>query len=210
MRFTRLALGVPGLGHRLEVFPETGDPGDDPPPIGLQLGLAGATGKDAEPLLAEFFAPAAQPGEQVLEQRHLYLCHPFPGGCVLGEDVENHRLAVDHVAVEGTLQVPLLCWGEAVVEDDNVDVEPLGDGRQLVDLSLADERRRVGGVALHQNHVDRVGARCLGEPRQLFERSFGLLGIGAPKCDADQESALADYLDVGDGRGETAALAGIA
>ena len=194
----------------LQVFPQPGDPGEDSPPIGLQLGLAGATGEDAETLLAQFLAPTAQPGEQVLEQRHLDLCHAFPGGGVLGEDVEDHRLAVDDVAVEGALQVPLLCWGEAVVEDDNVDVEPLGNGRQLVDLSLAHEGRRIGGVALHQYDVDRVGTRCLGEPRQLFEGSFGLLGIGAPHCDADEKSAVADYLDVGDGRGETAALAGIA
>ncbi len=145
----------------------------------------GPRARTPKPCWLKFLAPAAQPGEQVLEQRHLDLCHAFPGGGVLGEDVEDHRLAVDYVAVEGALQVALLCRGEAVVEDDNVDVEPLGDGRQLVDLSLAHEGRRIGGVALHQNDVDRVGTGCLGEPRQLLEGGLGLLGIGAPQCDTN-------------------------
>ena len=145
-----------------------------------------------------------------MQQRHLDLGHALTGSGVLGEYVEDHRLAVHHVAVEGALQVALLSRREAVVEHDNVDVEALRDRRQLVDLPLADEGCRVGGVALHQHDVDRIGARGLGEPGQLLERGFGFFGVGIAQGHPDEEGPLAKDIDVGDGRGETAALAGIA
>ena len=54
---------------------------------------------------------------------------------MLGEDVEDQRLSVDDVAFEQLLQVSLLGRGELVVEDDEVDVQRLGQGGQLLRLS---------------------------------------------------------------------------
>ena len=90
-------------------------------------------------------APAPQPGQAVAQQGQLHLGLALLAAGVLGEDVEDHRGAVDGGAAEDLLQVALLGGRQLVVEDDGVGVDGL---RQLVQLlGLAPARRRWPGRA---------------------------------------------------------------
>ena len=72
------------------------------PAVDLELGLAGAPGADATGLLAERVAPAPQPGQPVAQQGQLHLGPALGGAGVLGEDVEDHRGAVDGGPARGS------------------------------------------------------------------------------------------------------------
>ena len=76
--------------------------------VDLELGLAGTPGADAAALLAEVGAPAPQPGQPVAQLGQLDLGLALLAVGVLGEDVEDHRGAVDGGAAEQLLEVELL------------------------------------------------------------------------------------------------------
>ncbi len=107
------------------------DPTQHAPAVDLELGLArappgaqpaaGATG-----LLGERASPAPQPGQPVPVHGQLDLGLALLAGGVLGEDVEDHRGAVDGRAAQPLLQVVLLGRAELVVEHDGVAVDGLG------------------------------------------------------------------------------------
>ena len=82
-------------------------------------------------LLAELVAATAQAGQAVAQLGELDLHHALLAARVLGEDVEDQRDPVDDVDVEELLEVALLRRGELVVEDDEVDVERVGELLQL-------------------------------------------------------------------------------
>ena len=56
---------------------------------------------------------------------------------VVGEDVEDHRGAVDHRHTERGLEVALLARGQLVVAGDQGGVGPLDRGLQLDELAAA-------------------------------------------------------------------------
>ncbi len=97
-------------GRLLELTLQLGDPGQDPAPIGLQLGLAGPSHRGAHPgaLLGEGGFLSPETGEVVAEQSELDLDGADLRGGVLGEDVEDQGLPVDDVDVEDLLEVALL------------------------------------------------------------------------------------------------------
>ena len=74
-------------------------------------------------------ALAPQPGQAVAEQGQLDLGLALLAAGVLGEDVEDHRGAVDGGAPEQLLQVALLRRRELVVEHDRVAVASRGRPR---------------------------------------------------------------------------------
>ena len=81
-------------------------------------------GADAAALLRQLGGgAAAQPGQAVAQQGQLDLRLALEGVGVLGEDVEDHRGAVDRRAPEQLLQVVLLRRRELVVEHDRVGVD---------------------------------------------------------------------------------------
>src|SRR3546814_6353790 len=111
----RLALGRAVLVDLAELGLELVDPSLDAASIDLELGLAGAAGTDAgttgghsAALLRERRALAADAREPVLEQRQLDLGLALHAVGVLGEDVEDHRRAVDGGAPEQLTEVALL------------------------------------------------------------------------------------------------------
>ena len=65
---------------------------------------------------------AAHPREVVLELRELDLELALGGVGVVGEDVEDHRGAVDHGHAERLLEVALLARRQLVVDGDQVGV----------------------------------------------------------------------------------------
>src|SRR5207244_2691697 len=122
--------------------------------VGLDLGLAGASGADAAVHAAraealEVGPQAAHAGEVVLELRELDLELALGGVGVVGEDVEDDRRAVDdrHVA-ELLLEVALLTRAELVVAGHDVGVEGLDRHLELAELARAQVRVRVRAVAV--------------------------------------------------------------
>ncbi len=103
-----LALGVAVLGDVAEVALELVDAAHEAATVDLELGLARAPGADATALLAERAALAPQAGQPVAELGQLDLRLALLAVGVLGEDVEDHRGAVDRRAAQQLLQVELL------------------------------------------------------------------------------------------------------
>ena len=89
------------------------DAAHDAPAVDLELGLAATEpGADAAALLGQLgVGAAAQPGQAVAQQGQLDLGLALERVGVLGEDVEDHRGAVDRRAAEQLLQVVLLGRG---------------------------------------------------------------------------------------------------
>ena len=111
----RLALGGAVLVDLAQLGLELVDAALDAAAVDLELGLAGATGADAgaarrhaAALLGERRALAAEAGQPVAEQGQLDLGLALLAVGVLGEDVEDHRGAVDGGAPEELLEVALL------------------------------------------------------------------------------------------------------
>ncbi len=144
----RLALRRARLAEALQVLLELRDALLDAAAVDLELRLPGPTpGPDATGLLAQLAPPPPEPGKEVPVLRELDLHHPLLARRVLGEDVEDQGDAVDDVAFEQLLEVALLGGRQLVVEDDDVDVERLGELVELLGLPRPHVRRRVGPVA---------------------------------------------------------------
>ncbi len=123
-----LVLGVPLAADVPELALEVVDVALDAPPVDLELGLAGASpGADATGLLGQPGAAPPQAGQAVPVLGQLDLGLALEARGVLGEDVEDHRGAVDGRPPEQLLQVELLGRGQLVVEDDGVAVGLEGD-----------------------------------------------------------------------------------
>ena len=166
----------------------------DAPAVDLELRLTTTeAGADATALLGQVgVGAAAQAGQAIAQQRQLDLGLALQRVRVLGEDVEDHRGAVDGGAPEQLLQVELLGRAQLVVEHDGVGVDLEAQLAQLLGLALADEPRVVGVVALlHQAGHD-VGAGRVDQRGQLVEAGLRRLLVGAGERDADDDDALAD------------------
>ena len=186
-----LALDPTVLGVDLEVGLQLADPTQQPPAVDLELGLAAAEpGADAAGLLAEALALAPQPGQAVAEQGQLHLRLSLLAVGVLGEDVEDHRGAVDGGAAQDLLQVAALGRRQLLVEDDRVGVDLVRDLPQLLGLALAYERGCVGALPPLEDALDLVGAGGVDQGRQLVERRLGVVeGVGG-HGHADEDDAL--------------------
>ena len=187
-----LALQRAGGGELLEIGLELGDPAHDPPTVDLELGLAAAeAGADAAALLRQVGgATAAQARQPVAQQRQLDLGLALERVRVLGEDVEDHRRAVDRRAAEQLLEVELLCRRQFVVEHDGVGVDGDADLLQLLGLALADVPRVVGRVAtLHDTRHD-VGAGGVDEQLELVEAGVDRRLVDSGEGDGDEHDLL--------------------
>ena len=79
------------------------------------------------------------------------------------EDIEDQRVAVDHPAVEGTLEVSLLARRELVVEDRQVGsvvADRIGD---FLHLALAGKERRIRCLPTARNASNDDGAGTAGQ-----------------------------------------------
>src|SRR4051794_19947989 len=202
-----LALGVAGALHVGELAAELGDLGVDAAPVGLDLGLTGATATDAlaargpaARLAGEVATPAAQALLHVVELGQLHLRLALLALRVLGEDVEDQRGAVDGLDLELVLEVAQLARRELAVEDHRVGAGGADDLAEALDLAAADVRRGVGLVAALVDRVEQLGA---GRLRQRGELGHGVLGVLDRPLgpDADQDDPLQPelaVLDLGD------------
>ncbi len=121
------------------------------PPVGFQLGFAGAAGADAAAQLRHGLALAGEPRQHVLKLRQLHLQLALAGAGVAGKDVQNQLRAVQHPAGQRGLKVAQLGGRQVVVEEHQVGLGGGGDSGDLLHLAGADQRGRIGpGAALHQ------------------------------------------------------------
>ena len=139
--------------------------------VGLDLALARAPGADAavHPAGAEALEVGPEPphaGHVVFELGQLDLQLALGRVGVVGEDVEDHRGAVDHRHAERRLEVALLARRQLVVAGDQVGVAG-GDLRlQLVELAAAEVAVGIGLLALLHRLA---GGRDAGRAQQLLQ-----------------------------------------
>ena len=153
---------------RSQPAPQRGDAVAGQAAVGLDLGLARAPRADAADAApgAEALEVGPQPahaGEVVLELGELDLELALGAVRVAGEDVEDHRRAVDHRDAERLLEVALLAGRELVVAGDDVRVRSLDGGLELVELARAEVGVRVRQLAvLDQRRPPSRRRRCAG------------------------------------------------
>ena len=180
------------LFQRFELYFQRTDTPHDPPPVDLELGFAGAAGANPAGLLGKGRPLATKARQAVLQQRQLHLSASFLGAGVLGEDVEDHRCAVDCGAPQNLFEVPLLSGRQLVVEDDGVGVNGLAQRIKLLGLAAPDVGRRVGRVARLEHPADFIRSRRVDQERELVEARFDLAETPRERDDADEHDPLAE------------------
>ena len=163
----------------------------DAPSVHLQLGFARSPGADPTGLLAERPAPA-QAGQPVAELSQLHLGLSLLAAGVLGEDVEDHRGAVDGGAAEDLLQVELLGRAQLIVEHHGVGVRLFAHFEDLVNLAFADVGGRIGGAAALDQATHLVGPGGVDELGQFVECCIGAGRVGTVEGDAHQHDLLSE------------------
>ena len=163
------------LGQAAQVALEAAHAPDQAPAVHLELRLARSPGADAAGLLGQGQAPTPQARQAVAQLGQLDLGLALLGGGVLGEDVQDHRGAVDGRAAQELLQVARLGRGQLVVEDHGVGVHRVGQVAQLLGLPLTDIGGRVGTVTSLQYPGGLVGPGRVHQQRQLVEVALGLV-----------------------------------
>ena len=171
------ALHLTAGGHARDVLLQPGDAGPQPAPVGLQLGLAGTAGADAAAaghpaarLPGQRLAPAAQPGQHVLQLGQLDLGLALAAARVLGEDIQDQRGPVDDLDLDHALQPAQLARGQLAVADHGVGADRHHDVRQLAGLARAHVGGRVDPSAPLDEAVEHLGARRFCQPAQLAQR----------------------------------------
>jgi len=126
----------------------------------------------------------------VLKLRQFNLEFAFAGAGALGENIENERSAIEHLALENGFKIPALGGREVVVKDDRVHfVLPAVSG-EFIRLAAADEgagHRNVQFLRSIANDLAASGGS------QLFEFGEGILKVPSGAClefEADKEDSL--------------------
>ena len=172
-----LALELARVLQLLELVLELGDAALDPPPVDLELGLAAAeAGADAAALLREVGArAAAQPRQPVAQERQLDLGLALERVGVLGEDVEDHRGAVERGAPEQLLEVELLRRASSLSNTTVSASTARQSSLQLLDLALAEVERASRELAALLQPGDLVGTGGVDQQRELVEAGLGVV-----------------------------------
>ena len=160
--------------HVVEPAAQRGDAVARQAAVGLDLGLARATGADAADAAAraetlEVRPQAAHAGHVVLELGQLDLELALGRVGVAGEDVEDQRGAVEDRQVELGFEVALLARRQLVVGHHDVGVRRLEQRLELVDLARAEVEVGVRLVADLHDLADRGHAGRAQQLAQLLE-----------------------------------------
>ena len=163
------ALHVAGAAHVADVAPELRDPPADVLAVDLHLRLAGTAGADAASQPRHRFAPASQPRQQVVQLRQLHLHLALAGTRMQREDVQDQRRPVDHLHAQPLLERAQLSGRQLLVQDHGVGAVRVDHVVELAELALADVRGRIRLGAALDDPGDRLGARRVGERRELVQ-----------------------------------------
>ena len=170
-----------------------GDPVAGEAAVGLDLALPRAPGADAavHPAGAEALEvgpEAPHAGHVVFELGELDLQLALGRVGVVGEDVEDHRGAVDHRHPQRRLEVALLARRQLVVAGDQVGV---AGGDLLLQLLQPAAAEVAVGVGLGALLGGLAGGGDAGRAQQLLELGERLPVDLAPVDDADRQRPLA-------------------
>ena len=156
-------------------------------PVCLELRLAGAAGSDAAAEPLEVLPHPPHAWKVVLQLRELDLELSLGADGVLGEDVEDQLRAVDDPRLERVLEGPLLWRAELVVDDQHFRCGVAIRLLELLDLSLADVRARVGEPPVLDDPAHGLDLR---RPCELLELGQ-LVGAVGSRCEhGEQEPTL--------------------
>ena len=191
------ALDGAHLAHLFQLFAQFLYLAADVPPVGLQLGLAGASGADgrgaAGGRLAHQVRPhARQVRQQIFVLRELHLQLALARARALGEDVKYQPAAVEHAHAQLLAEDAHLAGRELVVKNGELAVRVGDELLQLGHLALADEGARVGRGALLQHGAHALAAGGLHQRGQLLHGYLArALGRGhARRREAGQDGAF--------------------
>ena len=201
------ALHLAAGRHARDVLLQPGDTRPQPPPVGLDLGFARTAGADpaaaghpAAGLPGQRLAPAAQPGQHVLQLGQLDLGLALPAARMLGEDIQDQRGPVDDLDVHHAFQVAQLARGELAVADHRVGACRSDDAGQFARLARAHVGGRVDPAAALDEAVEHLGARRLRQQAQLAQRILraGQAALGPDPDQHDPFEPQRPVLDLAD------------
>ena len=145
------------------------------PPVGFQLGFAGAPGTDAAALPGQAGAHTGKPGQQILVLGKLHLEPTFLGLCPLGENIQNQGAAVDDRHADDLLQCPDISGGQLVVKNHHGGLGSLSQHPDLLSLALADEAVGIRSMPVLEHFA---GAEASGGFQQILQFLQGFLRGG--------------------------------
>ena len=103
----------------------------------------------------------------------LHLQPAFGRVCAGGEDVQDHAGAIEHLALEGALDVSLLSWEQLGVNHQYVRCDGATRVNRFLQLALTDQRGGIGFANPDASAPGDCGARGVHQPLQLIERGLG-------------------------------------
>ena len=106
----------------------------------------------------------------MLQLRQLDLKFAFARAGAPGENVENQRRAVKHLALEHLLEVAALCGGKFVIENDSIHLLTPTVSGELVGLAPADESSGRRCLEPLRAVTDNLGSGGHGQLRQFIQR----------------------------------------
>ena len=136
--------------------------------VGLQLGLAGASGADSSAEPFEVLPLAREPREEIFVLSKLDLEAAFSGAGSGGENVEDEGCAVDDLCFEPIFENALLGRGKLVVYDDGLVVKLALQGLNFFQFALA-QIGMAGSRELLGDYTHDLCAGAFGEEGELVE-----------------------------------------
>ena len=181
------------LPHLLQLAADAGDAILHAAAVGFELGFTVTPHADAARLPGQVTPEARQPREEMLKLREFNLELAFAGAGALGEDVENERGAVEHLAFEDFLEIAALSGGKFIVENDGIDFFAAAVGGEFVRLAAADEGAGDGRVEFLRAIPDDLSAGAGGQLLQFCEGILEIPGRAGIELKADEENSLRGF-----------------
>ena len=193
-RAARAKVQGPRLDHLLKLPPQPGKLFVDSPPVGFNLGFAGAADKAKPAALPFQVGPGTHQAGPLIGQRgHLDLKHTFARAGAVGKDLEDQTRPVQQLHAPVLFEIALLHGADRAVDQDQLDLGRLQPRLQLFGLAGAEQL-----AGMHLGQRDNLGSDDL-QPRQSRgqrDRFFKRRAGGA----ARRIAANVGVQDIGPGR----------